>query len=108
MSAGTQRRRDSRKEYAELDPDARRREVVDLLATGMARAIRGEAVRFSVDCPWFSGPYRADGCLRDSSRVSLNSTDVEPSVSSLASPPVNEVLSSDAGEERATRDVTHG
>jgi len=39
MSAGAQRRRDGRKKHAELDPAVRRRGVVDLLATGMARAI---------------------------------------------------------------------
>lgn len=108
MPAGKQRRWGERRKYAELDPDARRREVVGLLAVGMARAIRGEKTTISVDYQWFSSPYRAGACHGDSRRVSLNSTDVEPSVSSLPSPPVNEDLSSDAGMGRGDRGPVHG
>ena len=98
----------------ELDPDARRQGVVDLLATGMARAIRrrscagaDDGARISVVDSTASAAMGAPvslsrglttdfTCHPSFRRISLNLTDVGPSVTSSASMPVNEDLSWDA------------
>lgn len=110
MSAGTQQRLSERRKrrYEALDPDTRLRAVVDLLATGIARAVTPPNLTFREDSRHPSNDSAAPVGHPDCRGHSLNSTDVEPSVTSLASPPVNEDLSSDAGEERATRGVAHG
>ena len=109
MSEGAQQRlSERRRRYEALDPDTRLRAVVDLLATGIARAVTPPRLTIREGSRHPSNDSGAPVGHPDCRGHSLKRTDVEPSVSSLASPPVNEDLPSDAGEERATRGVAHG